>query len=105
MLFRSHLPVVIDGAISAVAALTAMYLDQRVKEIVFASHEPEERAGKMALKALAVKPLVHGRLCLGEGTGAITLFPLLDMAAEVYQNMGTFASYEIEPYIRYQKEE
>ncbi len=102
---KYHLPVVIDGAISAVAALTAMYLDQRVKEIVFASHEPEERAGKMALKALAVKPLVHGRLCLGEGTGAITLFPLLDMAAEVYQNMGTFASYEIEPYIRYQKEE
>jgi len=102
---KYHLPVVIDGAISAVAALTAMYLDQRVKEIVFASHEPEERAGKMALKALGVKPLVHGRLCLGEGTGAMTLFPLLDMATEVYQNMGTFASYEIEPYIRYQKEE
>lgn len=102
---KYHLPVVIDGAISAVAALTAMYLDQRVKEVVLASHEPEEQAGKMALKALAVKPLVHGRLCLGEGTGAMTLFPLLDMAAEVYQNMGTFASYEMEPYVRYQKEE
>lgn len=100
---KYHLPVVIDGAISAVAALSAMYLDQRVREIVLASHEPEERAGKLALEALGIKALVHGRLCLGEGTGAMTLFPLLDMAAEVYRNMGTFTAYEIEPYVRYQE--
>ncbi len=99
-----HLPVVIDGAISAVAALVAMYLDRRVADIVFASHEPEEKAGRLALQALGVKALVHGRLCLGEGTGAMTFFPLLDMAAEVYQKMGTFTAYEIEPYVRYQEE-
>lgn len=96
-----RIPVVIDGAISAVAALAAMYLDRRVADIVFASHEPEEKAGRLALRALGVNALVHGRLCLGEGTGAMTFFPLLDMAAEVYQKMGTFTAYEIEPYVRY----
>ena len=34
----------------------------------------------------------------------MTFFPLLDMAAEVYQKMGTFTAYEIEPYVRYQEE-
>ncbi len=75
-----------------------------VADIVFASHEPEEKAGRLALQALGVKALVYGRLCLGEGTGAMTFFPLLDMAAEVYQKMGTFTAYEIEPYVRYQEE-
>ncbi|MCD7825006.1 MAG: cobyrinate a,c-diamide synthase [Clostridiaceae bacterium] len=98
---RYRIPIVMDGAISTVAALAAMHLDRRVSDIVLASHVSEERSGALALQALGVEAPVHGRMCLGEGTGAMTLFPLLDMAEKVYQNMGTFAAYEIDAYERY----
>lgn len=97
-----HMPIVMDGAISTVAALVAMHLDQRVAGIVLASHVSEERSGKLALQALGAEAFIHGRMCLGEGTGAMTVFPLLDMAVKVYENMGTFEEYEIEAYVRYE---
>ena len=38
---------------------------------------------------------------LGEGTGAVALFPLLDMAAEIYHRMSTFSEIEVEQYEEY----
>lgn len=99
----SRIPIVIDGAISSVAALAAMKLDPRCAGFVIASHESQEITGKLALKALGAEPILHGRMCLGEGTGAVAVFPLLDMAMEVYRNMGTFTEYKIEPYTRYEQ--
>lgn len=98
-----RIPIVIDGAISAVAALTAERIDERVTDFVIASHESEEITGKLALKELGVEAILHGKMCLGEGTGAIAIFPILDMAMEVYKNMGTFTEYKIDPYIRFDK--
>jgi cobyrinic acid a,c-diamide synthase len=98
---KYHIPVVMDGAISAAAALTAVHMDERVKDILIASHESNENSGKLVLKALGTEALIHGRMCLGEGTGAMAIFPILDMALEVYRNMGTFEAYEIKPYVRY----
>ena len=100
-----RIPIVMDGAISAVAALTAMRIDARAADFVLASHESEESAGKLALEALGVEAILHGRMCLGEGSGAMALFPLLDMAMSVYENMGTFTEYEIKPYTRFEEEE
>ena len=72
-----------------------------MKDILIASHESNENSGKLVLKALGTEALIHGRMCLGEGTGAMAIFPILDMALEVYRNMGTFEAYEIKPYVRY----
>lgn len=98
---REQVPVVIDGAISAVAALAADYLDGRVREYVLASHVSEESTAAYALKELGVEAILHGRMHLGEGTGAVALFPLLDMAAEVYSCMGSFDDLAIEAYERH----
>lgn len=98
-----RIPVVIDGAISSVAALAANAMDGRASEFMLASHQSEEITGKLALEALHLKAPVHGRMCLGEGTGAMTLFPMLDMAMEVYRNMGTFTEYSIEAYTRFEE--
>ena len=38
-------------------------------------------------------------MCLGEGTGAVALFPLLDLAAEIYHRMSTFDEVEFETYV------
>ncbi|MCM1567911.1 MAG: cobyrinate a,c-diamide synthase [Roseburia sp.] len=94
------LPIVVDGAISAVAALAASKLDPRVPDFLLASHVSEEAAGRLALEALGIEAILRGRMHLGEGTGAMALFPLLDMAVEVYGSMGGFEDYGIEAYER-----
>jgi nicotinate-nucleotide--dimethylbenzimidazole phosphoribosyltransferase len=45
----------------------------------------------MILDALELTPIIHAGMRLGEGTGAVALFPLIDMAAAVYNDLMTFA--------------
>ena len=98
---KHQLPIVIDGAISAVAALVANYIDGRVREYALASHMSDEITGSLALDKLGLEAIIHGRLRLGEGSGAVALFPLLDMAMSVYANMGSFQEYDIQAYERF----
>jgi cobyrinic acid a,c-diamide synthase len=98
---KYRIPIVIDGAISSVAALAAYRMDNRVKNFAFASHESEEMTGRLALEEMGLKAPLHAEMCLGEGTGAMTLFPLLDMGMSVYTNMGSFDDYNIESYKRF----
>lgn len=93
-----RIPVVIDGMISSAAAAAAAVMDERAKDFMLASHLSAEPAGQQLLSFLGKQAPVQAGLCLGEGTGAVCLFPLLDMALEVYQNMITFHDMEIETY-------
>lgn len=95
-----QIPVVLDGAITCVAALTAMRMDAEIVDYLLASHVSEEASGRLALEALGLPAVIHGKLCLGEGSGAMMLFPLLDMAFSIYKNMGTFDDLSIEAYSR-----
>ena len=101
---KYRIPIVIDGAISAIAALAAQKMDGRAADFMFASHQSKEAASRLILEALKLSPPVQADMCLGEGTGAMTLFPLLDMAMEVYGNMGDFTEYQIGAYERYDKQ-
>lgn len=98
---KYRIPIVIDGAISSVAALTAFKIDCRAADFMLASHQSDEVTGKLALEALGLKAPVHAGMCLGEGSGAAALFPLLAMGMEVYKNMGSFSEYQIEAYTRF----
>ena len=98
---EERIPIVMDGVISTVAGLVAYKIDEKVVDYMFASHVSGEPAGKLALEAMGLEGIVHGKMCLGEGTGAMTLFPILDMAVAVYGNMGSFTDYAINPYERY----
>ncbi|MGN0152585.1 MAG: nicotinate-nucleotide--dimethylbenzimidazole phosphoribosyltransferase [Wujia sp.] len=97
---RYNMPIVIDGAISAVSALVATQMDDRVPYYAIASHVSEEVTGQMALSAMHLQALIHGRMCLGEGSGAVAVMPVLDMGLAVYANMGTFQDLQIEAYNR-----
>ena len=50
------------------------------------------------LKELGKEPFLHCGMKLGEGTGAVALMPLLDMALEVYRHMPDFEGIQIEAY-------
>lgn len=93
-----HMPVVIDGFISAVAALCATRLVPVSREYMLPSHVSKEPAGQMLLDALNVSPFLTCDMCLGEGSGAVAVFPLLDMGLQVYLQMGTFEDIKIEKY-------
>ena len=95
-----QIPVVLDGAITCVAALAAMQMEPEVVDYLLASHVSEEASGRLALDTLGLPAVIHGKLCLGEGSGAMMLFPLLDMALSIYKNMGTFDDLSIEAYSR-----
>lgn len=93
-----RLPVVLDGLITGAAALAAVGICPQVRDYLLASHVSAEPAGKMVLEALGLKPAIQAGMCLGEGTGAAALFPLLDMAAAVYSQMSSFEDIQVEQY-------
>ena len=92
------LPVVLDGLITGAAALAAVRISPDVKGYLLASHVSAEPAGAMVLDALGLKPAISAGMCLGEGTGATALFPLLDMAAAVYTQMSSFDDIHVDAY-------
>ena len=92
------LPVTADGFISCAAALAAVRIAPSCRPYILPSHVSDEPASKMVLRALDMDPVIHAGMHLGEGTGAVALFPLLDMALKVYNQMSTFDGIEIEPY-------
>ncbi len=91
-------PVVMDGFISSVAALLAVRIAPKAADYMLASHVSKEPAGGLLLEAIGKSPFLTCDMCLGEGSGAVALFPLLDMAAAVYREMGTFEEIAVEAY-------
>lgn len=91
-------PVVIDGFISCVAALIAQRICPTVGDYMIASHVSKEPAAHLILEALGKEAVIHGDMCLGEGSGAVALFPFLDMGTAVYQSMSTFDDIHVEQY-------
>ena len=96
-----HIPVVIDGVISATSALIAEKMIPGVKDYAIASHAGREAGCQLALKELGLSPYLNGNMALGEGTGALMLFPVMDMVFDFYNNAAKFSDYEIEEYKRF----
>lgn len=84
------IPIVIDGFISGTAAMLAFEICPISKEYMLASHVSKEIGGHLILDRLGLSPVITADMCLGEGSGAVALFPLLDMAYGVYSKMKTF---------------
>ncbi len=93
-----HIPVVIDGFISAVAALVAERLAPGCRHCMLASHVGKEPGMKYLLDSLELKPVIDAGLALGEGTGAVMLMPLLDAAMSLYSEGLAFDETEVEQY-------
>ena len=94
-----HIPVLADGFISCVAALCAIRMCPMVKDYVITSHKSKEPAANMILDAIGIPVFLDCDMCLGEGTGAVAVYPLIDMALAVYYGMCTFADNDMENYV------
>jgi len=83
-------PVVIDGFISAVAALCAYKLCPNVRGYLIPSHASYEIGYKMAMDAMELEPLFLLGMRLGEGSGCPLAFQILDAACAIINDMATF---------------
>ena len=92
------IPVIMDGFISCVAALVAVSICPEASGYILASHVSKEPAARLILEYLQKEAVIHGDMCLGEGTGAIALLPLLDLGIAVYHSMSTFEEIHVEQY-------
>ncbi|MCI7768634.1 MAG: nicotinate-nucleotide--dimethylbenzimidazole phosphoribosyltransferase [Oscillospiraceae bacterium] len=93
-----HIPIVIDGFISAVSAALAAMICPVSKDYMLCSHVSREPAGRKMLELLGFEPPVTAGLCLGEGTGGIILLPMLDAALAVYDSEHIFDKLPMEKY-------
>lgn len=88
--------VVIDGFISAVAALCAYKIQPRSALYMFPSHLSKEAGMSKAMEALGMEPYFYTGMRLGEGTGCTLTFGLMDMALYTLSTMGTFEDAKVD---------
>jgi nicotinate-nucleotide--dimethylbenzimidazole phosphoribosyltransferase len=89
---EQRMPILLDGFITAAAALTAVAIDARAREILIASHLSPEPGHRLALDALGLEPLLDLGMRLGEGSGAAVALPLLEAAIAILEKMATFSA-------------
>lgn len=94
-----RIPIVIDGFISAVAALAAVRIAPSAREFMFSSHGSAEPGTAAVMKALNMEPMLNLDMRLGEGTGAALGYQLFDAAIAAYTQMGSFDDAKIEQYV------
>ncbi len=86
-----RIPVVVDGFISTAAAMIAVGLVPDVRHYLFASHQSVEIGHQAMHRHLGLTPLIDLNLRLGEGTGAVLAFHLIEAASRILREMATFA--------------
>ena len=86
----SRRPVVIDGFISAVAALCAYKLCPEVRGYLVPSHASFEIGYRLAMEAMDLQPLFQLGMRLGEGSGCPIAFEILGAACAIINDMATF---------------
>ena len=83
-------PTVIDGLISAAAALCSVRLCPNVRGYLVPSHASFEIGYRLAMEAMDLRPLFDLGMRLGEGSGCPLAFQVLDAACAVINDMATF---------------
>jgi nicotinate-nucleotide--dimethylbenzimidazole phosphoribosyltransferase len=86
-----RVPVVVDGFISGAAAMAAVRLAPDTKTYLIASHQSVESGHAAILNDLGLRPLLNLDLRLGEGTGAVLAFHLVEAATRILDEMATFS--------------
>ena len=87
-----RVPVVMDGFISAAAALAAVRLCHECVDYILPSHVSIEVGHQVVLEELGMVPLFDLEMRLGEGTGAALAMSVIEASARILAEMATFES-------------
>ena len=95
---EKHLVILIDGFIMTACALAAIQLYPAAKDYMIFTHCGDESGHKRMLDAMGANALLNLGLRLGEGTGALCAFPIVDSAVRMMNEMNNFDNARITKY-------
>ena len=93
-----HLIILIDGFIMTACALATIRLYPASQDYMIFTHCGDESGHQKMLDIIGAKPLLHLGLRLGEGTGALCAFPIIDSAVRMMNEMNNFQNANITKY-------
>jgi len=95
---EKHLIVLVDGFIMTACAIAAIQLYPAVQDYMIFTHCGDESGHRRMLDIVKAKPILNLGLRLGEGTGALCAFPIIDSAVRMLNEMNNFDSAHITKY-------
>ena len=90
--------ILVDGFIMTACILAASKLNPDVLEYAVFGHQGDESGHKLMLQALNADPILHLGLRLGEGSGAVCAYPILESAVRMINEMDNFQSVGVTKY-------
>ncbi len=90
--------ILVDGFIMTACMLAASRINPNVTAYAVYGHQGDESGHKLLLQALGAKPLLHLSLRLGEGSGAVCAYPIVDSAVRMINEMDAFQKVEVTKY-------
>jgi nicotinate-nucleotide--dimethylbenzimidazole phosphoribosyltransferase len=87
-----RIAVVIDGFICTAGAAVACAVAPNARFGVIAGHLSREPGHRVLLEHMGIMPVLQLDMRLGEGTGAVLTFPVIEAAVRIYNEMATFES-------------
>ena len=95
---EQHVLVLIDGFIMTACAIAAIRLYPAAQDYMVFTHCGDESGHRRMLDIVNAKPLLSLGLRLGEGTGALCAYPLIDSAVRMINEMNNFDNAKITKY-------
>ena len=95
---EQHLIILVDGFIMTACAVAAIKLYPTAQDYMIFTHCGDESGHKKMLDIVGAKPLLQLGLRLGEGTGALCAFPIIDSAVRMMNEMNNFQNAKITKY-------
>ena len=93
-----HLIILVDGFIMTACALAAILLYPASQDYMIFTHCGDENGHRMMLDIVDARPLLNLGLRLGEGTGALCAYPIIDSAVRMINEMNNFDNANITKY-------
>lgn len=95
---ESGMLVIVDGFIMTSCILAASRLCAAVLDYAVFGHQGDESGHRLMLDSLGVKALLHLDLRLGEGSGAVCAYPIIESAVRMINRMDSFADVRVTKY-------
>ena len=93
-----HMLVLVDGFIMTACAVAAIRLQPDVQACMIFTHQGDESGHRLMLEGIGARPLLSLGLRLGEGTGALCAYPIVDSAVRMMREMNNFERAHITKY-------
>ena len=90
--------ILVDGFIMTACAMAAVLIQPEVKQYMIFTHCGDEAGHQMMLETIDARPLLRLGLRLGEGTGALCAYPIIDSAVRMINEMNNFENANITKY-------